>query len=76
MVVLRNGWYLGDAAFREQLLGLVAKGSKRLLKKGSHSAAPVRSHGEAEAIFRPKGKRPSGGLPWPPFSMGRASCSR
>lgn len=49
MAALRSGWYLGDATFREQLLGLVKKGSRLLLKKGSHSAAPVKSHGEAEA---------------------------
>jgi len=49
MAALRNGWYLGDETFRDQLLGLVSKGSKLLKKKGSHAPAAVRGHGKGEA---------------------------
>ena len=49
MAALRSGWYLGDETFRDQLLGLVRKGSKPLMKKGSHAAAPVKGHGAGEA---------------------------
>jgi putative transposase len=49
MAALRRGWYLGDDTFRDRLLALVEKGSKRLLRKGSHSPGPVRLHGEVEA---------------------------
>ncbi len=49
MAALRRGWYLGDEAFRDRLLDLVKKGSKILVKKGSHAAAPIRHHGELEA---------------------------
>jgi REP element-mobilizing transposase RayT len=31
-----------------QLLGLVKKGSKLLMRKGSHAAAPVKGHGKGE----------------------------
>ncbi|MDH4444927.1 MAG: hypothetical protein QE267_07340, partial [Akkermansiaceae bacterium] len=33
----------------EQLLGLVKKGSKLMMRKGSHAAAPIKGHGEGEA---------------------------
>jgi len=49
MAALRNGWYLGDETFRDQLLGLVKKGSKLMMRKGSHAAAPIKGHGEGEA---------------------------
>jgi hypothetical protein len=49
MAALRRGWYLGAEAFRDRLLDLVKKGSKILVKKGSHAAAPIRRHGELEA---------------------------
>jgi putative transposase len=49
MVALRKGWYLGDETFRDQLLKLVEKGSKLLMKKGSHLPAPIQCHGETEA---------------------------
>ena len=49
MAALRGGWYLGDETLRDQLLGLVKKGSKLLSKKGSHATAPVKCHGEGEA---------------------------
>lgn len=49
MAALRSGWYLGDETFRDQLLGLVKKGSKLLTRKGSHAAAPIKGHGEREA---------------------------
>ena len=49
MAALRRGWYLGDESFRDQLLGLLKLGSRQLKKKGSHAAAPVKSHGEGEA---------------------------
>jgi putative transposase len=50
MTALRRGWYLGDATFRDKLLGSMQKGSKRLRNKGSHSGAALAAHGEAEAI--------------------------
>jgi len=49
MAALRRWWYLGDEAFRDRLLDLVKKGSKILVKKGNHAAAPLRRHGELEA---------------------------
>jgi putative transposase len=49
MAALRGGWYLGDETFRDQLLGLIEKGSKLLSKKGSHATAAVKCHGEGEA---------------------------
>jgi len=49
MAALRRGWYLGDDTFRDRLLDLVKKGSKILMKKGSHAAAPIKRHGELEA---------------------------
>jgi putative transposase len=49
MASLRGGWYLGDERFRDQLLGLIKKGSKLLGKKGSHATAVVKCHGEGEA---------------------------
>lgn len=35
-----------DLRFRDPLLALVAKGSKVLLRKGSHAAEPIMWHGE------------------------------
>ena len=49
MAALRSGWYLGDETFRDQLLGLVEKGSRVLLKKGSHAPEVIKRHGEGEA---------------------------
>jgi putative transposase len=49
MAALRGGWCLGDETFRDQLLGLIKKGSKLLSKKGSHATAAVKCHGEGEA---------------------------
>jgi len=49
MVSLRRGWYLGDEAFKDRLLGLVETGSKALRRTGSHQGAATREHGEAEA---------------------------
>jgi putative transposase len=49
MASLRRGWYLGDGTFKDQLLGLIGKGSKALRKTGSHQGIATRDHGEAEA---------------------------
>lgn len=49
MARLRRGWYLGDGTFKEHLLGLIAKGSKALRRKGSHQGTATREHGEFEA---------------------------
>jgi putative transposase len=49
MAALRGGWYLGDETFRDQLLGLIEKGSKLLSKKGSYATAAVNGHGERKA---------------------------
>jgi hypothetical protein len=43
MAALRSGWYLGDETFRDQLLGLVKKGSKVLMKKGPRNFLSVKS---------------------------------
>jgi putative transposase len=49
MAALRGGWCLGDETFRDQLLGLIEKGSKLLSIRGSHGKAVVKCHGEGEA---------------------------
>jgi len=49
MAALRRGWYLGDEAFRDRLLGLLKKGFKILVKKGCHAVAPIRRFGELES---------------------------
>ena len=45
---IRRGWYLGDAAFRERMLGLV-EGPLRSRRRSSYSGGAKREHGEAEA---------------------------
>ncbi len=45
---LRRDWYLGGAEFRERMLGLVGRSLARA-RRGSHSGAARREHGETEA---------------------------
>lgn len=54
MKALQRGWYLGGDRFRDQLLNLIQKNAKSLLKKGNHSGAVLKQHEEsgAEKIVR------------------------
>ncbi len=45
---LRRGWYLGGPEFREPMVELVGRPLGRA-RRGSHSGAAKREHGEAEA---------------------------
>jgi len=48
-MLLINSPSPNNETFRDRLLDLVKKGSKILVKKGSHAAAPIRRHDELEA---------------------------
>ena len=49
MAAIRSGWYLGEASFKDKLLGLMDKAGGKLRKRGSVAGAAVRAHGESEA---------------------------
>lgn len=59
MKALRRGWYLGEAGFRDRLLGMFDKPSA---KRNRASAAP-KAHGEAEAERLASGALAAMGLP-------------
>jgi REP element-mobilizing transposase RayT len=49
MTALRRGWFLGDDAFRDQLLALITPGSLASRKTASNSDGPAAAHGLQEA---------------------------
>lgn len=50
--LLRRGWYLGDAPFRDRLLKSMADGLRPRRKRGSVTGSGARAHDEAEAEKR------------------------
>ncbi len=49
MEAIRNGWYLGEASFKDQLLELLEKAGANMRKRGSVAGTAVRAHDEKEA---------------------------